>query len=89
MERMNAGYVIVKAVKIECEEIVLGYKNNEWATWRCEPQFNHYFWGHYFSSQANAQIDFYERVKDLAETYIGVAKRDKLEKEHGNANNET
>lgn len=83
-QRINAGFVICKAVRIENEEIVMGVNSAEtWVTWRCEPEHDHYFWGHYFSTKENAEIDFYERLKDLAETYIGVAKRRKLDKEHG------
>ena len=65
-ERVNAGFTIIKTIKLPDEEFVLGIKNNgnktEYVTWCCVEN-NKYYYGHYVSNYKVAVIDLYERAK--------------------------
>ena len=66
-ERVNAGFTIIKTIKLPDEEFVLGIKNNgnktEYVTWCCVEN-NKYYYGHYVSNYKVAVIDLYERANE-------------------------
>ena len=65
-ERVNAGFTIIKTIKLPDEEFVLGIKNNgnktEYVTWCCVEKTKYYH-GHYISNYDFAVIDLYERAR--------------------------
>ena len=69
-ERINAGYKIIEAVRIDDDlEVVLGKNETDlgtvYVTWQCG-HGNDYFWGHYFRKDfAAARRDLFRRAIDL------------------------
>lgn len=63
-QRENAGYKIIKSIKIDGVEIVLGEdldkQLSKYVTWLFI--YNRYQLGHYFVDKDDALIDFYQRV---------------------------
>ena len=64
--RRNEEYTIINAIRATSHtEVVLGeYKNsiqNMWVTWICQNGID-YIWGHYFTDEKSATIDFLERA---------------------------
>lgn len=68
----NAGYTIIKREFYnEKYCIVLGerklydgerYYGTNYVTWDCEPEKNHYFWGHYHTNYYDALRDYHLRL---------------------------
>lgn len=65
--RKNEGYDIIKKEVYHttendvCFEIVLGYNGTNYVTWECQNK-NNYFWGHYFTNELHAIIDYHTRL---------------------------
>lgn len=64
--RKNVEYIIINAIRTAPNtEVVLGeYLNadqNMWVTWICQ-NGKDYFWGHYFTDEKSATINFLERA---------------------------
>ena len=64
--RRNVEYTIINTIRTAPNtEVVLGeYLNddqNMWVTWICQ-NGKDYFWGHYFTDEKSATIDFLERA---------------------------
>lgn len=65
-KRTNAGYIIIRQIKIDNTEIVLGENLNseisKYVTWI---YYNDtYYGGHYLNDLNEATIDFFQRVYD-------------------------
>lgn len=63
--RVNAGFVIVAAHRIDYEtEVVLGVNEEltQYVTWECKNGSN-YYWGHYGTDFLKAAEDFKRRCK--------------------------
>ena len=62
--RRNAGYTIVKTVRIGDSEFVAGEREGGSAvTWQYS-NIGGYFWGHYFGSLEEALADLYKRAAE-------------------------
>jgi len=62
--RENAGYTIVRAVRIGESEFVAGEnKSGEAVTWQYS-DIGGYFWGHYFDNIQEALADLYRRAEE-------------------------
>lgn len=65
--RCNAGYEIIKSIKLPDIEFVLGERQSslgtQYVTWRCYDEKDYYF-GHYTTSYNAALCDLYERAQD-------------------------
>ena len=74
-KRRNEGYEIIKkeiyhtSNNDTCFEIVLGYNGTMYVTWECK-DLKDYFWGHYFTNELHALIDYHQRLIKNYENYI-------------------
>lgn len=73
--RKNEGFEIIKkevyytSERDNCYEIVLGYNGTTYVTWECR-NLKDYFWGHYFTNELHALIDFHQRLMKNYKNHI-------------------
>lgn len=63
----NAGFEIIKSEFYnENYAIVIGKKTTqfgtEYVTWDSKPNENSFFWGHYFTDEKRAMVDYHLRL---------------------------
>lgn len=65
-KRINIGYVITDSIHIGETEFVIGTHQKEpsrYVTWACKNGTD-YYWGHYMTSQEDAERDLVKRARD-------------------------
>lgn len=69
-ERYNQRYQIIDCCTIGEYEYCLGFNPGAvsmYVTWACRD--GNYYWGHYFKAIDKAYTDYYNRIKEEAESY--------------------
>lgn len=63
---INAGYMIIDKTRIGNVEIALAHRPTAvqpYVTWNCRTNTGDYYWGHYFTKEADARNDYAKRIK--------------------------